>query len=166
MLGSSTCQEQLPSTSSSPYQNYPLYLSLQSQKIISVLAKKKKKFVNSKELEDLHYFLNKINKFELSIGFCKYFFDSLEKKIDSIIKRNLRQHKDLKGMKMKIYNEILIQSGLCDNSNILLIFEVYRRIENLGEFGRGKEFRRGRFFNIEAMVNFYGFFFESNSLLI
>lgn len=129
-------------------------------------SKKKKKFVNSKELEDLHYFLNKINKFELSIGFCKYFFDSLEKKIDSIIKRNLRQHKDLKGMKMKIYNEILIQSGLCDNSNILLIFEVYRRIENLGEFGRGKEFRRGRFFNIEAMVNFYGFFFESNSLLI
>lgn len=113
----------------------------------------------------LHSFLLKLNKYELSLEFCKYFFDSLEKKIDSIIKRNLRQNKELKGMKMKIYNEVLIQSGLCKNSNILLIFEIYRRIENLGEFGRGKEFRRGRFFNIEAMVNFYGFFFESNSLL-
>jgi hypothetical protein len=124
------------------------------------------KFLTKGELGEIDYFLRKINKFELSLDFCKYFFDSLERKIDTVIKRNLKQHKELKGMKMKIYNEILIQSGLCNNSNILLIFEIYRRIENLGEFGRGREFRKGRFFNIEAMVNFYGFFFESNSLLI
>jgi hypothetical protein len=123
------------------------------------------KFINETELSELNVFLFKLNKYELSLEFCKYFFDSLERKIDNIIKRNLKENKQLKGMKMKIYNEVLIQSGLCNNSNILLIFEIYRRIENLGEFGRGKEFRRGRFFNIEAMVNFYGFFFESNSLL-
>jgi hypothetical protein len=127
--------------------------------------KKIKKFINETELEELNIFLLKLNKYELSLEFCKYFFDSLEQKIDNIIRRNLKENKELKGMKMKIYNEVLIQSGLCKNSNILLIFEIYRRIENLGEFGRGKEFRRGRFFNIEAMVNFYGFFFESNSLL-
>jgi len=127
--------------------------------------KKIPKFINENELNDLNTFFLKLNKYELSLEFCKYFFDNLESKIDSIIKRNLKENKQLKGMKMKIYNEVLIQSGLCNNSNILLIFEIYRRIENLGEFGRGKEFRRGRFFNIEAMVNFYGFFFESNSLL-
>ena len=126
--------------------------------------RKSNNFLLPEELEDIHQFLDKLNKFELTLEFCRYFFDSLEKKIDTIIRRNLNLNKELKNMKMKIYNEVLTESGLCQNSNVLLIFEVYRRIEYLGEFGRGRDFKRGQFFNIEAMVNFYGFFFESSKI--
>ena len=92
------------------------------------------------------------------MDFCRFLFDSFEKKLKQIISRILKLHPNLNKKKTKFIFEIIDASYLIQNENIILLFEVYKQVEKLGNFGRMRMVKNLEFLNTKMVFDHYKLF--------
>ena len=115
-------------------------------------------YLNEEDSSQLRHILAKVNQFEISMDFCRFLFDSFEKKLKQIISRILKQHPNLNKKKTKFIFEIIDASYLIQNENIILLFEVYKQVEKLGYFGRMRMVKNLEFLNTKMVFDHYKLF--------
>lgn len=115
-------------------------------------------YLNEEDSSQLRHILSKVNQFEISMDFCRFLFDSFEKKLKQIISRILKLHPNLNKKKTKFIFEIIDASYLIQNENIILLFEVYKQVEKLGNFGRMRMVKNLEFLNTKMVFDHYKLF--------